>query len=369
MSSPLGPPSSDWVDLLKLHLVPGLGPRLTKALLERFGSARAALAAGVDELQRIPHIGEKLATALHRSMREINVDAELGLMKRHGAAVFAFGASDYPPPLLEIPDAPPLLYVCGNWKASDANAVAIVGSRRSSSYGQRTAERLASGLAHAGFTIVSGLARGVDGAAHRGALQAKGRTIAVLAGGLSRIYPPEHADLAKEVESNGALISEAPMGMEPLANMFPQRNRIISGLSRGVVVVEAAAKSGALLTARHALEQGRPVFAVPGPIDNAGSDGTNRLIRDGAILIRSVEDIIEELDGIKPIKPRGQVQPLPEMNESQQRVWEFLENQTRHVDEIARHLSSPVHQITGDLMTLEMKKILRRLPGNMYERR
>jgi DNA processing protein len=225
------------------------------------------------------------------------------------------------------------------------------------------------GLAKSGFTVVSGLARGIDAAAHRGALQCGGRTIAVLAGGLSRIYPPEHAELSRMVEANGALLSEAPMAMEPLANMFPQRNRVISGLSRGVVVVEAAERSGALLTAQHALEQGRPVFAVPGPIDQEGSSGTNRLIRNGAILVRSVEDIIEELDGVKPSKPAARVTIPTGLTETQLGIWEFLESQTRHADEIARQFSVPVHQLTGDLMTLEMKKIIRRLPGNMYERR
>jgi DNA processing protein len=272
--------------------------------------------------------------------------------------------------LAEIPDPPPLLYVRGTWEPRDANAIAIVGTRRCTSYGLRVAERLGADLARAGVTVVSGLARGIDGAAHRGALQAGGRTLGVLANGLSRIYPPEHAELAQEIEALGALLSEAPMGMGPLAVLFPGRNRIISGLCRGVVIVEAAAdKSGAFSTARHALEQGRQVFAVPGPVDSPASGGTNQLIRECAILARGVEDIFEELDGIK--SPKKAVQPIapPELDDTQRRIWDFLEAQTKHVDEVARHLGLAVHQLTGHLMTLEMKKVVRRLPGNLYERR
>jgi DNA processing protein len=356
-------------DLLALHLVPGLGPRLTKALLDRFGSAAAVRRALPEQLRQVPHIGEKLAAALHEAMSRVDVPGELDLIERHRVTVYPRGAPSYPPPLAEIPDAPPLLYARGAWAARDANAVALVGSRRCTGYGQRVAERLAAGLARAGFTVVSGLARGIDGAAHRAALRAGGRTLAVLAGGLSRVYPPEHADLALEVEASGAVLSEAPMGMEPLASMFPQRNRIISGLSRGVVVVEAAQRSGALLTARHALEQGRTVFAVPGPVDHAASAGTNDLIRQGAVLVRGVEDVVEELDGIKAARSPAAAPEPPDLTETQRRVWEFLEGQTRHVDEIARHLGLAVHELTGHLMLLEMKRAVRRLPGNLYERR
>src|SRR5207237_9179565 len=182
--------------------------------------------------------------------------------------------------------------------AADADAVARVGARHGTEYGRRVAGRLAAGLVRAGITVVSGLARGIDGVAHRSALEAGGRTLAVLAGGLSRVYPPEHADLAREVEASGALLSEAAMRQDPMAGMFPARNRLISGLSRGVVIVEAAERSGALITAEHAAEQGKPVFAVPGPLDSPASAGVHQLVRKGAILIRGVEDILEELDGV-----------------------------------------------------------------------
>ena len=361
--------STDTKDLLALHLVPGLGPRLTRALLERFGSAAAVLRARADELAEVPHIGAKLARKLRQAMDGIDLAAELELIGRFQVTVAAPGAAGYPPSLLEIPDPPSLLYLRGGWEARDANAVALVGSRHGTSYGKRIAERLAGELVRAGFTVVSGLARGVDGAAHRGALKAGGRTLAVLAGGLAEIYPPEHAELALEVQAAGALISEASMRMEPMAGMFPARNRIISGLCRGVVIVEAAQRSGALITASHAADQGRPVFALPGPVDSPTSTGVNQLIRKGAILIRGIEDILEELDGVKSSPAPARAEAPPALDAVGQKVWEFLSDQPRHVDEMTRHLGLPVAELTRTLTLLEMKKVLRRLPGNLYERR
>jgi DNA processing protein len=356
-------------DLLALHLVPGLGPRLTAALLEHFGSAAAVLRATPQQLSAVPHIGDKLAHEFHQGMRRVDLPAELELIDRHQVNVVALGTPGYPPSLAKIPDPPHLLYLRGALKERDANAVALVGSRHCTAYGRRITERLAEGLVHAGFTVVSGLARGIDGIAHRAALKTGGRTLAVLAGGLSTIYPPEHAGLAKEVEAAGVLISEASMAMEPMAGMFPARNRIISGLCRGVVIVEAAERSGALITASHAGEQGCTVFAVPGPIDSPASAGTNELIRKGAILTRSTEDIIEELDGVAAVISPKRVEAPPDLDPTQQRVWDYLKDQPRHVDEIARHLGVAVHELTGGLMILEIKKVVRRLPGNMYERR
>jgi DNA processing protein len=189
-----------------------------------------------------------------------------------------------------------------------------------------------------------------------------------LAGGLSSIYPPEHADLAREVESSGALLSEAAMAMEPLAALFPARNRIISGLARGVVIVEAAERSGALITARLAAEQGRAVFAVPGPVDSAASAGALKLLRDGATLVRGVEDIIEELEGVAATVPPVRKEAPPGLDETQRRLWDFLAEQPRHVDELSRHLGLAVPELARLLMRLEMNKVLRRLPGNLYER-
>jgi DNA processing protein len=356
-------------DLLALHLLPGLGPRLTAALLRRFGSAGAVLRAGAAQLREVSHIGPKLSEDLCRAMRDVDVDAELAHVARHGVHLRRLGTPEYPAPLAEIPDAPHLLYVRGTVEPADVKAVALVGSRKYTGYGRRVAERLAAGLARAGYVVVSGLARGIDGIAHRAALQAGGRTLAVLAGGLSRVYPPEHAGLADEVAAAGALISEAPMRQEPLAGMFPARNRIISGLSRGVVIIEAAEESGTLITARHAGEQGRVVFAVPGPVDSPTSAGTNALIREGAVLVRGAEDVIEELEGVRAPAPAVQpAAPRPELDEVQRRLWDFLAEAPRHLDEMAQRLALPVPQLSGALLTMEMKKLVRRLPGNRYER-
>jgi len=355
-------------DLLALHLVPGLGPRLTAALLHRFGSAGAVLQAGIAELAEVPHIGTKLAQQFHQSMNEVDVGAELERMAANGVRLLVRGQGDYPQSLETIPDSPHLLYLRGTLQPSDSNAVAVVGSRVCTRYGQRIAERLAGELARAGFSVVSGLARGIDGLAHRGALKAGGRTIAFLAGGLSKIYPPEHTDLAGEVAASGALLTESAMCMEPMAGMFPARNRLISGLSRAVVVIEAAEKSGALITARHAAEQGRAVFAVPGPLDSPASAGTHYLLRQGAVLIRGVEDILEELDGVRNSRRSTPVSPPPDLDPVQRQIWQLLQDQPRHVDELAQQASLPISQITGALLTLEMKKLVRRLPGNHYER-
>jgi DNA processing protein len=348
---------------------------LTAALLERFGSARAVLEASSQELQEVPYIGAKLALDISRAMQSADVAAEVERISRYNVHLQALGSPDYPASLAEIPTPPHLLYVRGTLETRDVKAVAVVGSRKCTPYGKRVAERLAGDLTRAGWTVVSGLARGIDGCAHRGALQAGGRTIAVLAGGLSRIYPPEHKDLAKEVEAAGALVSEAAMEMEPMAGMFPARNRIISGLSKGVVIVEAAERSGALITAHHAAEQGRTVFAVPGSVESEASGGTNALIRQGAILVRGAEDVLEELVGIPAGGGAGvstsvpaPAVPPPEMDETQRRVWEFLAEQPRHLDEVVQQLGLSVAQVSGALLTLEMKKGVRRLPGNRYER-
>jgi DNA processing protein len=306
-------------------------------------------------------------------MTHIDVAAEIALLEKHQVRVLTPGTPEYPSSLTPLADRPPLLYLRGSVEARDANAVALVGSRHCTAYGKRVAERLAAGLVRAGFTVISGLARGIDAAAHRGALQAGGRTLAVLAGGLTKIYPPEHKDLAREVESSGGLLSEATMRQEPTPAMFPQRNRIISGMSRGVVIIEAAERSGALITAKHAADQGRTVFAVPGPVDSDASSGTNALIRDGAILIRGVEDILEELDGIRsptvagPSAPPAPAAAPPTLDETQRRIWDCLA-EARHLDELTQRLGVPVAQLSGVLLQLEMKKVVRRLPGNRYER-
>jgi DNA processing protein len=384
--------------LLALHLAPDLGPLRTAALLERFGSALAVVQASAAQFSDVPHIGQRLADKLSTALRQVDVDGELQELAKHNTYLRVLGSLEYPPALATITGAPHLLYVRGTIEPRDAQAVALVGSRDCTTYGKRVAERLAGELARAGWTVISGLARGIDSMAHRGALEAGGRTLAVLAGGLSKIYPPEHTGLAREVEAAGAVLSEAPMKQSPLPGMFPARNRIISGLARAVVIVEANEKSGALITAEHAAEQGRPVFAIPGPIDSPASAGAHRLIRDGAILCRGLDDILEELQtlpppapapmtwtpGLPPLAPAAApaaepapavaaaapvpVGPPPDLSAEQRRIWDFLAGEPRHVDQMAQQLSLSVPQLSGLLMMLEMKKVVRRLPGNRYER-
>jgi DNA processing protein len=366
-------------DLLTLSLVPGIGPRLTAALLERFGSPSAALRANVGELCGIPYLTPRVAESIRQALDRAETTAELERMEKHGVRFLAWGTPEYPPSLVNLSDPPYLIYIRGNLTAADANAVALVGSRHCTDYGRRSAARLAAGLVRAGVTVVSGLARGIDGAAHRAALEASGRTLAVLAGGLSRIYPPEHADLARAVEASGALLTESKMEQEPLAGLFPVRNRIISGLSKIVVLIEAAEKSGALITAHHAADQGRIVMAVPGSVEVASSGGTNDLIRKGAVLCRGVEDILEELHGVSAmamaekkaasasVAPSPPTVPPPGLDDNQRRIWEAL-TEACHMDQLVQRLGLTVPQVSGALMMMEMKKVVRRLPGNRYER-
>lgn len=369
--------------LLALHLISGIGPRILQNLLQRFGSAQAVLQASAAELATVPHIGDGTARKFRDALSSIDVAGEEARLQQYNVQLRFLSEPDYPATLATIPVPPPVLYLRGTLEPVDRQAIAIVGSRSCTAYGRRVSERLAQDLARAGYTIISGLARGIDGAAHRGALQAGGRTIAVLAGGLASIYPPEHRELAEQVAAAGALISEAHMQMTPLPDLFPRRNRIISGLARAVVVVEANARSGALLTAEHALEQGREVFAVPGAVDSAASEGTLQLLRDRARLVRHADDILDDLRGVAalvaapqgelPFEPYPQVhntaaEPPPGLDEVQRNIWDLLGNGARHQDEIVQELGMAVAQLSGALLLLEMKKVIHRLPGNRYER-
>lgn len=282
-------------DMLALVLVSGVGPAIIRSLLNQFGTASAAVRAGESRLKAVDNIGPRLAEKIARAMDNPEIDREMQLCRDHGVNMMLQSDDDFPESLRELPDCPAMLFVKGRIEPIDRLAIGVVGSRRSTQYGRRMADKLSTSLGRAGMTVISGLARGIDEAAHRGALNAGGRTLAVLANGLAQIYPPEMEPLANDIIKHGALISEMPMGHPPLAELFIRRNRIISGLSLGVVVVEAALRSGSLSTARHAMEQNRDVFAVPGPADSFTSQGCHRLIRDGAKLVETVDDIIEEL--------------------------------------------------------------------------
>ena len=370
-------------DLLALHLTPGLGPVRIAALLEHFGSAAAVLRGSASRFQDVTGIGSYLSSKLAQDLPGVDVQTEIDRAARAGARILALGMPDYPPGLVHIPAAPPILYAMGALTAGDERGVAMVGTRNPNAYGKRVAKQLAEGLARAGITVVSGLARGIDGIAHRAALDAGGRTVAVLGSGLSRMYPPEHAALAEAIAKAGAVVSECFMEEGPSKGSFPARNRIISGLSRVVVIVQAPRESGALITATHAAEQGRTVLVVPGPIDDDAQSGCLHLLRQGAILCRSVEDILEELDGIlgravapaqrnlfdavapTPAAPAG---PPPGLDAVQMRVWDFLADGARSVDEVARHVAMAIQASSGVLMMMEMNRAVRRLPGNRYER-
>ena len=353
---------------VRLSLVMGVGPRLRQNLLARFGSISAVLCAGRDELCRVDRIGPKLAAQIAMAPDEAHAARELDDAARHGIELLTLSDDGYPRMLREIHDPPGVLYIRGTLVEEDQLAVAIVGTRHASRYGLKCAEELASALSRAGFTVVSGLARGIDAAAHRGALRAGGRTIAVLGGGLLELYPPEHRDLADEVAQQGCLMSEAPPRMKPLSGSFPQRNRVISGLSLGTVVVEAADQSGALITAKHAGEQGREVFAVPGPIDSRLSRGCHRLIQDRAKLVSSVDDIIEELgylvEGIKR-DGGGEIRAAAELNlnELEQQVLQAVATSPTLIDDVVAASGLPVPRVLATISVLEMRHLIRRTSG------
>lgn len=365
-------------DLLHLHLVSGLGPKTTQLVLDHFGSATAVLAASVTELQEVPNIGPKSANDIRQSMDLVDPDAEIARMAEKEVHAVFFGQADYPTCLANTDSPPRVLYVRGSLEALDYNrCIGIVGSRSCTAYGRRMAEQLARDFVQADWTVVSGLARGIDAAAHKSVVAADGKTLAVLANGLSSIYPPEHKELAEQIRTYGAVLSEFPMSTEPLRDYFPRRNRIISGLSRGVVIVEASPRSGALITARLANEQGREVFGIPGPVDSAASAGVLDMLRNYGRLVRDARDVLEDLKGIAPMVPKEEIVPPveeeppaapPNLSAEEDPVWTLLAEQPRHLDEMVQQLDISVQQLSGLLMMMEMKGLIRKLPGNRYER-
>ncbi len=358
---------------LRLAMVSGVGPRIRQALLDRFGNAEEVFAAPMDRLREVPGVGPKLARAITFAQREIDVDAQIRLCREKQVQIVVDDEDSYPATLKEIDDPPGVLFVRGNLRPDDRLAVAIVGTRHATHYGLRQAERLAMGLARAGMTVVSGLARGIDAAAHRGALAGGGRTLAVLGSGVLNIYPPEHDVLAGEILDRGALISEAPPEAAPRTGCFPQRNRIISGLALGVVIVEAGIRSGALITARLATEQNREVFAVPGRVDDRTAQGCHRLLRDGAALVESVDDILEHLGPLAHPAPRpdGTEVRHPaelQLNEFEQKVLGAVDTDPTSVDQLVVKTGLPVARILATLSVLEMRRLIRRLTGTTVAR-
>ena len=359
---------------LRLSLVPGVGPRLGQALLDRFDTADAVLSATAAELRGVSGVGEKVCRAIITARDHIDAAAELDFCRRRGIAVLTQADPDYPRLLREIHDPPGVLFSKGELAPQDGLAIGIVGTRHATRYGLQQAGRLAGELARTGLTIISGLARGIDAAAHRGALEAGGRTIAVLGGGLARIYPPEHIELAHEITAAGALLSEAPPRFEPRGATFPQRNRLISGLSLGVIIVEAPSRSGALITARHAYEQGREVFAVPGPIDSRNSRGCHRLIRDGAKLVESIDDVLEELGPLVEPTPDEDGRPLRhpaelKLNDLERRVLDHIETRATRIDHVVVATGLSAQQVLSTINVLEIRRLIDRVSGHSVARR
>lgn len=359
--------------LVALSLVPGLGPGRIRKLIRGRASASAVLRSVPSQLSAIAGIGPQLSSSIVTFDQFDLVDAQFRAAERIGARMLHEVDDEYPRLLREIYDPPAFLWIRGHFDPSDNNSIAIVGTRRATSYGRHIAQTLASGLAESGFTIVSGLAYGIDTAAHRGALAREGRSIAVLGSGVDRIYPGSNRDLASKMIDRGCLLSEYALGTAPDAPNFPRRNRIISGMTRGTVIVEAFEEGGALITARLACEQNREVFAVPSPIsrrDGPGS-GCNRLIQRGhAKLIMSVEDILTEFLQ-QDAKPgfAAEESPLPDsLTNEEQRLWETLEYQPIHLDTICSKSELDPSTALVHLLNLEFKGLVRQLAGKQFVR-
>jgi DNA processing protein len=346
------------------NIVRGIGPTRLRALLDYFGDAERAWHAPGEELRRAGLDRRSLENLLAtRATRDL--DQELEKVAAVGAHLLTWESPGYPRLLREISDPPPVLYVKGTITEEDAWAVAVVGTRRASPYGREVTRRLTTALARSGITIVSGLARGIDAEAHWATLRAGGRTIAVLGCGIDQVYPPEHRKLAEEVIAHGALVSDYPLGTRPEGSNFPPRNRIISGLSLGVLVTDAGVRSGALITAGFAAEQGRDVFAVPGSILARGCAGTNALIRDGAKVVLGPEDILEELN-LTMVVEQAEVRQVLPADATEAALLARMSAEPTHVDELRQQVGLPIAQVTSTLALMELKGMVRQVGGMKY---
>jgi DNA processing protein len=353
---------------LALNTVPGIGVVRFVALVKHFSSPQAALEASPRELNALPEIGEKIARALKDQVDEKHAEAQLAKLEHHNARLVSILDSDYPDQLKRIYDPPPFLIIKGDFRPEDRLAVAIVGSRMSSEYGRQVTETLSHELSKAGMTIVSGLARGIDSIAHQATIACSGRTIGVLGCGLDVIYPPENKKLYDDVASAGAVVTEFEFGVRPEKFNFPARNRIISGLSRGVIVVEARRGSGALVTAQHAIDQNREVFAIPGNITSVASHGTNELLKQGAIPVTQAADVLLAL-GIDPsTRAAAKQRPRISLPEAEQLIYDSLSTQPQLVDSLSNSVHRPVGEVLSLLLSLEMAGLVRQLPGKLFLR-
>lgn len=400
--------SNETISLIHLNLIQGVGLKTVQVLRDAFGSTEKALQATPDELRKTDQLSPAVCDLLIHKPALYPIERELELIHKYGCQVVTLYDAAYPPHLKEIDTPPFVLYVRGELTPEDALSVSLVGSRNAKDYGHKVSYRLSYQLAQRGLTVVSGFAKGIDTSAHRGALEADGRTIAVMGNGLSVIYPATNSDLAEKIEASGALVSEFPMAARPKPRNFPRRNRIISGLTLGTVVVEASNRSGALITARLAGEQGREVFAVPGEIFSELSTGTHKLINDGAKLINTVDDLLNELpphvlsqiqhqvppslspdteaestqvspapvekNDTKPVSlqssPEAQksvpTPPPPDLTPDEKAIFDAIEVPSSHIDTIVRTTQLPINQVSSVLLMLELKGVVQQLPGKQF---
>ena len=357
--------------LLRLSMTKGVGIKTYQTLLEKFGSSEEILSASKKALEEVPGIGTKLAVAIAEESKTVDIGAEINLAQEKNVCIIPYTSDQYPKHLKTIYSPPLILYIKGNIITSDIVALAIVGARRCTHYGLSQAERFSRLLAQKGFCIVSGMARGIDAAAHRGAISADGRTIAVLGSGLGAIYPRENLELAEQIARHGAVISEFSMNTPPDFRNFPPRNRLISGLSLGVLVVESALNSGSLITAQWALEQGKEVFAMPGNIDSVYSRGTHKLIKEGAKLVEDINDIIQELGPLAEIFSDGDTETTTDprslsLNSQEKKIFSLLSSSPRDIDEIIQTTGLPSSVVSSTLMILEIKKLVKQLSGKRF---
>ena len=403
--------SDEAKSLIHLSIIPGVGDRTIRCLLTAFGSAEKALTATFEELVQIKGLARNMCRSVVEGKSRVAINEELELIQAHDCHLVTIYDSAYPLLLKQIDDPPLLLYVRGELGPSDALSVAVVGSRSPTNYGKTISRQLSHQLADQGVTVISGLARGIDTCAHQGVLEAGGRTIAVMGNGLSQIYPDENKDLADAIAESGAVVSEFPMNMPPIAKNFPRRNRVISGICSGTVVVEASDRSGSLITARCAAEQGREVFAVPGQIFSKLSKGTHQLINQGATLVNTIDDLLDVLPPqfLKSARPFPPTRPSPNQNDSSPQqvttdvsvaiaahdmsssclekspenppvrasqqlsideltVLEAIATPFSHIDQIARTTELPINKVSGALVMLELKGIVQQLPGKQFAR-
>ena len=352
-----------------LSSIPGIGRVTFRRLVAHFGSARGVLDAPLDELRKSGILSGKVSSELRSFPWQERADGELAKAETAGVAIITAVEPGYPGPLLNTPDPPLFLYIKGSLLPEDGNAVAMVGTRTPTHYGLTVTHRMAYELASQRITVVSGMARGIDTQAHKGALAAQGRTIAVLGCGIDTAYPPENRGLMEEIARTGAVVTENPFGTKPESGYFPARNRIISGLAAGTVIIEAAEDSGSLITADYALKQGRKLFAVPGNISSPSSRGTNSLIKQGALLVETAGDVLKGLDIYKGSKTPAAIDlQLPPLTPGEASVFKTVADEPKHIDVIMAESGSAPGKLSGVLITLELKGLVKQLPGKYFVR-